>query len=174
MVCLQKLYTFLLTISLISIWFFPSLSETSSLKGFRVLGNSEIQINSDVLEIRNAVKKAFFFGNVVVIQGKNTIISDEMVVFYNNTGYPSGGKVDRINMNKNVFVQSEDIQATASSGFVDFQKRIFVLQGERVIVKEGSSILLGCKLIANLDTGNTTVIGCGGPVKALVDYNHKP
>ena len=58
----------------------------SQMDGLKLSNDQPIQIESDALEIREQEKKAFFSGNVKVVQGTTTLQAGSMVVHYRGEG----------------------------------------------------------------------------------------
>ncbi|MBA5723918.1 LptA/OstA family protein [Candidatus Liberibacter sp.] len=122
--------------------------------------NKPIYIKSNFLEVKDESKKASFIGNVVATQEDVSLKAEEMVIFYNNADPAAGSKIDYVNINKRVFVQSKVRQVIADSGFFDFRKRNLVFQGKEVILKEGLNTYLGCMLVVNLNTDEAKLQAC--------------
>jgi len=60
---------------------------TSQMDGMRLSNDEPIQIESDQLEIKEQEKKAYFTGNVKVVQGTTTMRAGKMTVLYTGEGW---------------------------------------------------------------------------------------
>ncbi|MDI1493871.1 LptA/OstA family protein [Candidatus Liberibacter asiaticus] len=155
-----------------------SQAAASYMTRFKVLGNEKIHIKADMLEVKDAVQKAFFKGNVFMTQEDFSLQADKMTIDYNNTNRDVSNKINRMDVERNIFIQSGEINVIASNGYVDFQKRILVLNGDRadkVILKEKLNTFLGCKLIVNIDTSFASLQGCeSDQVQSIIRYDGRP
>ncbi|PWQ84430.1 hypothetical protein DKX15_21740, partial [Enterococcus faecium] len=59
---------------------------TSNMQGVKLSGDQPIAIESDQLEIRDQERKAYFTGNVKVVQGTTTLQAGKMTVNYKGEG----------------------------------------------------------------------------------------
>ena len=107
----------------------------SRMGGLKLSGDQPIQIESDKLEVREQDNVAVFSGNVSVVQGPTLMKSGKMTVYYTQGGSGSA--------------------ATGSA-----KSETFVLSGDEVVLSEGSNVLVGCKLIVHMKTGQAQVDGC--------------
>ncbi|HVW54115.1 MAG TPA: LptA/OstA family protein [Rhizobiaceae bacterium] len=159
--------------------------------GPKLSNNQPIQIESDKLEVHQAQNEAIFTGNVNVVQGDTLLKAGHMVVYYvkskpgdakdskggNDSAASSGKKsdvgeggialggasdIDHIEVDGKVYVKSQDQQATGDRGTFDMKTQILTLSGKQVVLTQGQNVVVGCKLVANLKTGQSKLDGCGG------------
>jgi lipopolysaccharide export system protein LptA len=91
-------------------------------------------------------------------------------------GLIAGGSadIDHIEVDGKVYVKSEDQIATGDRGTFDMKSQILTLSGTQVVLTQGENVVVGCKLVANLKTGQSQLDGCGqskstpGRVKMLL------
>ena len=141
-------------------------AKSSQMDGMKLSNDQPIQIESDALEIREQEKKAFFTGNVKVVQGATTLQAGAMTVFYRGEGTSVTQKIDVM---EKVFLSSGTQQATADKGFFDMTKQVFVLEGDRVVLSEGQNVFVGCKLTVQMTSGQAKLDSCGGRVQIQLD-----
>lgn len=144
----------------------------SQMAGMKLSNDQPIQIESDALEIREQEKKAFFTGNVKVVQGTTTLQAGSMTVFYRGEGSTvtqGNADIEKIDVMDKVFLQSETQQATADKGYFDMSKQVFVLEGEKVVLSEGQNVFVGCKLTVQMETGQAKLDSCGRRVQIQLD-----
>jgi lipopolysaccharide export system protein LptA len=145
---------------------------TSSMQGLKLNNNEPIAIESDQLEIRDQERKAYFTGNVKVVQGTTTLQAGKMTVLYKGQGssLTSGdADIERIFVDNTVFLSSGTQQATADHGEFDMAAQTFVLSGKQVVLSEGKNVFTGCKLTVLMSSGQAKLDSCGGPVRILLD-----
>jgi lipopolysaccharide export system protein LptA len=154
----------------------------SRLSGLKLSGDQPIQIESDKLEVRDAEGVAIFTGNVNVVQGPTLLKSGRMKVNYAKEGNgtappaagPTSGNIERLEVDKKVYVKSETQVATADAATFDMRTEILVMTGKEVVLSEGGNVIVGCKLTVRMSTGEATLDGCGkgsddtGRVKMLL------
>ena len=63
-------------------------------------------------------------------------------------------------MDDKVYIKSDDQVATGDRGVFDMKTEILVLSGSQVVLSQGTNVLVGCKLTANMKTGRAQVEGC--------------
>ncbi len=133
-------------------------------------GNEPIEIEADVLEVRQNEGIATFRGNVDAVQGEMTLTSDALDVFYAGGGGPeaAGGGIQRIVATGNVVVTSPQEVARGREGVYDLDRRTITLSGDVVLTRDGN-VLRGSRLEVDLDTGVSRLLpaGEGGRVRAL-------
>ncbi|MGN6584741.1 MAG: LptA/OstA family protein [Rhizobiaceae bacterium] len=163
----------------------------STANGPKLSNDQPIQIESDKLEVHQAQNEAIFTGNVNVVQGDTLLKAGHMVVYYvkSKPGDAKDGKggkdpaassgkksdvgaggialggasdIDHIEVDGKVYVQSRDQKATGDRGTFDMKTQILTLSGNKVVLTQGENVVVGCKLVANLKTGQSKLDGCGG------------
>lgn len=164
-------------------------STTKQMDGMKLSNDKPIQIQSDQLEIKDQEKKAFFTGNVEVVQGTTTMKSAKMTVLYK--GDPAGGgssnansggssvtsgqqDIDKIFVSGKVFLNSGTQTATGDDGVYDMASQMFTLTGSKVVLTDGPNVLTGCKLIVHVDTGEAKLDNCGKRIEIMLDPKSKP
>lgn len=153
-----------------------ALAQQGSAMGLRLSGDEPIQIESDQLEVRENDGIAIFTGNVAVAQGQSLLRSGKMTVYYNDTG--EGGSstssdIDRLEVEGKVYFRSQTQVATGDRGTYDMRSEVMVLSGDEVVLTEGDTVVVGCKLTVQMATGRSHLEGCGntgtgGRVKMLL------
>jgi lipopolysaccharide export system protein LptA len=172
---------------------FPALAQQqapSSVLGGFSRDNGPINIQSDSLTINDQKKIAIYKGNVVAIQGDNTLRTIELEVQYasNEDGQKDakGQKVPGAKPAKAAAAPGEDSQQikrikakqkvvmvstpagkeeqSATSDFADYDvaTQMVELMGN-VHIKQGKNIITGSKVTMNLKTSEYTVDGVGPP-----------
>lgn len=145
---------------------------TSQMDGMKLSNDEPIQIESDQLEIKEQEKKAYFTGNVKVVQGTTTMRAGKMTVLYQGEGtsMTSGNTdIDKIFLSDRVLLNSGTQQATAEKGEFDMASQTFVLTGKQVVLSDGPNVFKGCKLTVLMETGEAKLDACGGRVEILLD-----
>jgi len=140
---------------------------SGAFSGLTLSGKDPIQIESDRLEVVESESKAVFTGNVNVTQGPTLMKSGKMTVYYvksaaEGSAAPATGSsnIDRLEVDDKVYIKSEDQVATGDRGVFDMKTEILVLSGSQVVLSQGTNVLVGCKLTADMRTGRAQVEGC--------------
>ncbi len=152
-------------------------STTSKMDGLKLSGDQPIQIQSDQLEIKDQEKKAFFTGNVNVVQGTTTLKAGKMTVLYTGQGgsvTAGDADIDKIFLEDTVFLSSGTQQATADKGEFDMASQTFTLSGKQVVLSEGPNVFKGCKLTVQMANGQAKLDSCGGRVEIMLDPKSRP
>lgn len=149
---------------------------SSKMEGMQLSKDQPIAIDSDQLEIRDQERKAYFTGNVKVVQGTTTLKAGKMTVLYKGEGssMTSGeADIDKIFVDNQVFLSSGDQKATADHGEFDMQRQVFILTGKQVVLSQDKNVFTGCKLTVQMNSGEAKLESCGGPVRILLDPKSK-
>lgn len=147
-------------------------STTSKMEGMQLSNDQPIAIESDQLEIRDQERKAYFTGNVKVVQGTTTLQAGKMTVLYKGEGssLTSGdANIDKIFVDNQVFLNSGTQKATADHGEFDMAAQTFILSGKQVVLSQEKNVFTGCKLTVVMNTGEAKLESCGGPVRIMLD-----
>jgi lipopolysaccharide export system protein LptA len=147
-------------------------AQTKEKNGFALSNNKPIQIESDSLQLREQEKKAFFDGNVKVVQGAMTLTANHMIVYYKGQGNSlaaGGGDIDRIEVDGNVQVVSGTQSARGDKGNFDMRSEVLKLSGKQVVLVDKGNVLTGCELTVQMKSGQADMGNCGGRVKILID-----
>ncbi|MEX3011226.1 LptA/OstA family protein [Hoeflea sp. TYP-13] len=142
------------------------------LEGLALSGDQPIQIESDKLQVQDEKGTAIFSGNVKVVQGKTTMQSGHMTVYYakeEGASTTGSSKIDRIDVKDKVYIKSENQEATADRGVFDMISETVELTGERVVLSEGENVFVGCKLTVFVKSGEAKLEACGKRVKIQLD-----
>ena len=153
---------------------FAQAQQTTSgrMSGLALSGDDPIQIESDKLSVKDEEGKAVFTGNVKVVQGKTTMQSGIMTVYYaKDGGTASAGTsdIDRIVVGRKVYIRTEEQEATADDGVFNMATDTVVLTGERVVLTDGDNVFVGCKLTVLMASGEAKLDSCGGRVRIQLD-----
>jgi lipopolysaccharide export system protein LptA len=165
-------------------------NSSSSMSGLKLSGDKPIQIESDKLEVRQNENLAIFTGNVSVVQGPTLLKAGSMKVYYvkkaegagkdkkpaegDGISPMSGGaNIDHLEIDGKVYIKSDDQVATGDSGTFDMKSQVLVLSGKKVVLSQGSNVLVGCKLTVQMQTGLAQVDACGGRVMMSLTPNSK-
>ncbi|MEP3232225.1 MAG: LptA/OstA family protein [Hyphomicrobiales bacterium] len=139
--------------------------------GFRSDNNAPIQIEADSLEVRDVEKRAVFKGNVDVRQGKTTMKTARLDVFYDGSvaagGVGGSQGISRIEANGKVIVTSGNNTATGGKAVLNMKTQIVVLSGGRVVLTQCDNVIVGKKLTVNLTNNKASL--SGGRVSAVLD-----
>lgn len=147
-------------------------STSREMNGLKLSNDQPIQIESDQLEIRDAERKAYFTGNVKVVQGTTTLQAGTMTVLYQGQGgavTEGNADIDKIDVDGKVFLSSGTQQATADKGRFDLVSQVFILEGDRVVLTEGQNVFVGCKLTVQMASGQAKLDSCGRRVQIQLD-----
>lgn len=147
--------------------------------GIKLSGNQPIQIDSDKVVLHNDAGTATFTGNVTVVQGATLLKAGSMIVYYvkddkkdaanaegsdapKTAGVAGAGAqdIDHLEVNDKVYVKSEDQIATGDRGTFDMKTEVLVLTGSKVVLSQGDNVAVGCKLTAQLKTGEAQLESC--------------
>ncbi|MGF9565423.1 LptA/OstA family protein [Neorhizobium sp. JUb45] len=156
-----------------------ALAQSSTrMEGMTLSNDKPIQIESDQLEIQDTEKKAYFTGNVRVVQGTTTMRAGKMTVLYLGEGssVTSGNtQIDKIFLNDTVHLTSGEQNATADQGIFTMASQTFELTGKQVVLSDGPNVFRGCKLTVLMKTGEAKLTPCSGTrVQILLDPKSKP
>ncbi|MEP3275883.1 MAG: LptA/OstA family protein [Stappiaceae bacterium] len=152
---------------------------------FTDLGSNKdqpIQIEAAELEVLDQEKKAIFNGDVVVVQGDTTLKTKRLIVFYDKDGGGTQQDISKLEAIGGVLVTSKDQKATGNHAVFDAKTNTLVMTGKKVVLSQGPNVIVGNRLIINLDTGKVDLKANrkegekGGRVKVLLDtksFNEK-
>ncbi|WP_025031055.1 LptA/OstA family protein [Nitratireductor aquibiodomus] len=148
----------------------------SRLTGLQLSGDKPIQIESERLEVRESENVAVFSGNVSIVQGPTLLKAGRMKVYYLKDGGSAAtgsANIDRLEVDGNVYVKSENQVATGDSATFDMATEVLVLSGKEVVLSEGENVIVGCRLTVQMKNGQAKLDGCkggssGGRVKMLL------
>lgn len=145
--------------------------------GIKLSGDQPIQIDSDKVVLHNDAGTATFTGNVTVVQGATLLKAGSMIVYYVKGGNKDAANadaskvssgvagagaqdIDHLEVSDKVYVKSEDQVATGDHGTFDMKTEVLVLTGSKVVLSQGDNVAVGCKLTAQLKTGEAQLESC--------------
>lgn len=152
--------------------------EAGAGSGIKLSGDQPIQIDADKLVVHDNEGTATFTGNVTVVQGATLLKAGSMIVYYVKgdkkesgqaadapktgglTAGPGSQDIDHLEVNDKVYVKSEDQVATGDRGTFDMKTEVLVLTGDKVVLTQGDNVAVGCKLTAQLKTGEAQLESC--------------
>ncbi|CAM5472519.1 lipopolysaccharide export system protein LptA [Aquamicrobium terrae] len=150
----------------------------TSVSNLKLSNDKPIQIESDKLEVRQNENLAIFSGNVSVVQGPTLLKAGTMKVYYTKppkdapaqpaaaggnaeAGIPGSGNIDHIEVDDKVYIKSDTQVATGDRGTFDMKSQVLVLSGDKVVLSDGTNVLVGCKLTVQTQSGLAQVDSCG-------------
>lgn len=145
---------------------------TSKMEGMQLSNDQPITIDADQLEVRDQERKAYFTGNVKVVQGTTTLQAGKMTVSYKGEGtsMTSGNAdIEKIFVDNQVHLSSGTQRAKADHGEFDMERQVFILTGKQVVLSQDSNVFTGCKLTVQMNSGEARLESCGGPVRIMLD-----
>ena len=120
--------------------------------------NQKIDISADSMEVRQSERVANFVGNVVAVQGDMTLKADNVKVFYSVQSQGSETtRIDRIDANGNVHIESPRESASGNWGIYDVGRELLTLGGA-VTLKRGETVVRGNRLELDLKTGKSRMV----------------
>ncbi|MGB3831537.1 MAG: LptA/OstA family protein [Mesorhizobium sp.] len=165
----------------------------TSVSNLKLSNDKPIQIESDKLEVRQNENLAIFSGNVSVVQGPTLMKAGSMKVYYTkppkgasaqpaaaeaDAGIPGSGNIDHIEVNDKVYIKSDAQVATGDRGTFDMKSQVLVLSGDKVVLSDGTNVLVGCKLTVQTQSGLAQVDSCGKSGRVMMsitpDSQKKP
>jgi len=147
---------------------------SGAMAGFSATRDQPVKITSNSLEVRDKSHQATFLGDVKLVQGDTTITCRALTVFYEETptaspkkGAPppppdaqaqkqSNTQIKRAEAKGDVMIVQKDQTATGDNGVYDTKSNTVTLTGN-VVVTQGTSVMRGERMVANMTTGVTTV-----------------
>lgn len=131
------------------------------------LGDSKepIEITADELEVLQQQQKAIFSGNVEAVQGKVTLKSQTMTVYYQQDGQnkaEGGNQISRIDVDGGVVLNTATETARGSKGSYLVAEKKIRMQGNVVLNKDKNEIR-GDALEYDLTTGRSKMVSVGKP-----------
>ena len=162
----------------------------NAMQGFSQNRGKPIKIESQSLEMRDKKKEATFVGSVKVVQGDTTMLSDVLVVFYDNnepgnpgaaakakaatsapaksaTPGPDGSSsIRRLEAKGHVIVTQKDQVVTGETAIYDTRSNLTTMLGN-VVLTQGPNVLKGDRLIVDMTTSVSRVESDSGRVQGL-------
>jgi lipopolysaccharide export system protein LptA len=149
-------------------------SSGNKVTGIKLSGDQPVQIESDKLEIRESERKATFTGNVAVVQGPTLLKTGLLTVYYADDGGSAttgSSAIERLEASGKVYVKSENQIATGDAGTYDMKNGVLVLTGKQVVLSEGGSTIVGCKLTVLTNTGQAKLESCKNGARVSGVFN---
>jgi lipopolysaccharide export system protein LptA len=134
--------------------------DTDSIKE-SATGPQNVNIEADSMEVLEAEKRAVFKGNVHAQRTGTKLTSDRMVVTYMDVQQADGSKrtdVALIDAQGNVKIQTPRQTITGDNALLDVAGDLLTVTGN-VVVMEGSTVIRGAKLKADLKAKTSSMTG---------------
>lgn len=154
----------------------------NAMQGFSQNRDKPIKIESTTLEMRDKKKEATFEGNVKVVQGDTTMLSNSLLVFYDGSEAPGAAKsakappaqaplggsssIRRLEAKGNVIVTQKDQVVTGETAIYDTKTNLVTMLGG-VVLTQGPNVLRGDRLLVDMTTGVSRVESDSGRVQGL-------
>ena len=163
----------------------------NAMQGFSQNRDKPIKIESQSLEMRDKKKEATFIGAVKVVQGDTTMLSDVLVVFYDNNepgnpgnpgsqpakskaapakaaapGPNGSSAIRRLEAKGHVIVTQKDQVVTGETAIYDTKSNLTTMLGN-VVLTQGPNVLKGDRLIVDMTTSVSRVESDSGRVQGL-------
>jgi lipopolysaccharide export system protein LptA len=116
-----------------------------------------IEITADRLDVVQDEQVAIFMGNVDAVQGDLVLTSDELRVYYRDSGDAAGltaGSIRRIEATGNVFITSPEETAQGEFGVYDVDGALLSLEGSVVLTRD-ENVVRGERLDIDLASGRS-------------------
>lgn len=120
-----------------------------------------VNIEADSMEVVEAEKRAIFTGNVSAERTGTRLTSDRMVVTYYDVMQSDGSKrtdVALIDARGNVHIKTARQLITGEHAILDVAGDLLTVTGN-VVVREGSTVIRGAKLRADLKAKTSSMTG---------------
>ena len=111
-----------------------------------------LDISAERLEMKQKEGRAVFKGSVNVKQGRLTLTSDTLTVFYQTDGGLENPSISRLDAEGNVTMTSETESLSGSWGIYDVDRRLLTFGGN-VVLTQGDNTLRGERLEFDLVSG---------------------
>ena len=162
----------------------------NAMQGFSQNRDKPIRIDSETLEMRDKKKEATFAGNVKVVQGDTTMLSDVLLVFYDNNdpanasakakapataampGPAGSSSIRRLEAKGHVIVTQKDQVVTGETAIYDTKTNLTTMLGN-VVLTQGPNVVKGDRLIVDMTTSVSRVESDSGKVQALFQSSGK-
>jgi lipopolysaccharide export system protein LptA len=134
--------------------------DTATIKG-SATGTQEVNIEADSMEVQEAENKAIFTGNVTAERTGTRLTSDRMVVTYREVAQSDGSQrtdVALIDARGNVEIKTARQVITGEHAILDVAGDLLTVTGN-VVVTEGSTVIRGAKLKADLKAKTSYMTG---------------
>lgn len=159
----------------------------NAMQGFSQNRDQPIKIESATLEMRDKKKEATFAGNVKVVQGDTTMLSNTLLVFYDGSEAAGGApkavapksaapkgqapgvgnsSIRRLEAKGNVIVTQKDQVVTGETAIYDTKTNLVTMLGG-VVLTQGQNVLRGDRLLVDMTTGISRVESDSGRVQGL-------
>jgi lipopolysaccharide export system protein LptA len=123
--------------------------------------SQNVNIEADSMEVLESEKKAIFTGNVSAERTGTSLTSDKMVVTYRDVALSNGSKrtdVSLIDAKGNVEIKTARQVITGEHAVLDVASDLLTVTGN-VVVTEGSTVIRGTKLKADLKAKTSSMTG---------------
>ncbi|WP_165379653.1 LptA/OstA family protein [Rickettsiales endosymbiont of Peranema trichophorum] len=129
----------------------------------QAFGVGDIEITSDHLVIDTTTKKGTFTGRVKVVQGTATLLSNKMVVYYDDSeNAPSNmsNSISHIDLFGDVVFLTPDEKVTGKSGTYNFKSSILTLVGN-VVLSNKKNVMTGERFTYDRNKGKASLSTSG-------------
>ncbi|WP_455479424.1 LptA/OstA family protein [Bartonella sp. B23] len=145
--------------------------------GIDLLNDKEpVKLYANSLEIRDTEGIALFKGDVSVVQGERVLRTAKLVVYYDKAHKGDDKSQTDIKVSSPAWFGSTGIKKMEALGEVyikiatqvakgdkvvfDGKTKTISLTGNNVVLTDGDNVATGCKLIADMKSGNAFLEGC--------------
>lgn len=142
-----------------------------NMQDFALSNGQPIAIESQQMDVDEGTGKATFTGGVKVVQGATTLTAGKMIVHLGQGASLTSGasEFDKIELSGSVNMRSGAQAASADQGSINMTSQTIVLSGKEVVLTEGQSVFMGCKLTVNMASGDARLESCGDRIKLLLN-----
>ncbi|MFY0693132.1 MAG: LptA/OstA family protein [Paracoccaceae bacterium] len=117
-----------------------------------------VEVTADELTVDQETGQAVFTGNVVAGQGEMRLSADEIKVEYETENGATTGEIERLLASGDVLLVNGPEAAEAREAIYSVGSGEVVMTGD-VVLTQGNSALSGDKLIVDLSTGKSRIVG---------------
>ncbi len=131
--------------------------DPSDLEGLGIDGGQPVKIDADRLEVFDARKQAIFTGNVVLEQGEVRLQTHRLVVTYSGGSEDQQARINKLEADGGVVVQSRDQTATGDRAVYVVASREIRVSGD-VVLSQGGNVIRGNALTVDLVTATSRLV----------------
>ncbi len=135
-----------------------------------------VELHADSLEIRDKEGIALFKGDVSVVQGERLLRTAKLIVYYDKAHKEAdrnredrkassvalfgSSSIQKMEALGKVYIKIATQVATGDRGVFDGKSKMMSLTGNHVVLTDGDNVATGCKLTANMESGQAFLEGC--------------
>jgi lipopolysaccharide transport protein LptA len=120
--------------------------------------NTQTKIKSQFIHIKRKSNKIEFSKNAIIENGDTSILSDKVIVFYEDEDSNKSNLIKEAHAIGNVKIFNQEFVATGESGVYDPNEESFTIK-DNVIFNNGTSIAKGEKFIYNIKAQKGWLVG---------------